>query len=51
MTKPPVITRRVDPAARARLDALVCAALRRNGIDPQTLQPIAPEQPTPKKAG
>lgn len=45
MTKPPVIKRRVDPEARARLDRLVLTALRRNGIDPETIpNPTDPAQ-------
>lgn len=49
---PGTITRRDDPAARARLDALVRGAVeRQEALRAQGSQPLHTQQPTPKKAG
>lgn len=49
---PGTITRRDDPAARARLDALVRGAVeRQQALHAQGSQSLPLEQSTPKKAG
>lgn len=50
MTYPPgTITRRDDPAARARLDALVRGAVeRQQALQAQHGQALPPQQPAPK---